>query len=329
MRVETPDLLLREFLPTDVPDLLAAFADAAIARWNPGPEGPEAAAEFTVGRNDWSDGDHASWAVADLEDRLIGSVSLHKIDPDQGDAEIGYWIAPWARRRGHAVRSVATASRFGFADLGLHRLYLYHAVENPGSCGVARGRRVPARGDAPPVLQVRRRRLPRRAPARSAQRRPRRMTKSPAQLTASPRSNPPGLPAPYRSGVLRLRGMRPGQMRPPRRCILMESGKPQAQARGPAGKRESEVHWLSFRARFGPSGGRRLRTVAAALTHGPGGSARVVRSRGTERDQPAHVRPPSSASRSRGSSSWLDRSVLPVKAGRIVAALAGAASRAC
>ena len=138
VRVETPDLLLREFLPTDVPDLLAAFADAAIARWNPGPEGPEAAAEFTAGRNDWSDGDHASWAVADLEDRLIGSVSLHKIDPDQGDAEIGYWIAPWARRRGHAVRSVATASRFGFADLGLHRLYLYHAVENPGSCGVAR-----------------------------------------------------------------------------------------------------------------------------------------------------------------------------------------------
>ena len=137
VRVETPDLLLREFLPTDVPDLLAAFADAAIARWNPGPEGPEAAAEFTAGRNDWSDGDHASWAVADLEDRLIGSVSLHKIDPDQGDAEIGYWIAPWARRRGHAVRSVATASRFGFADLGLHRLYLYHAVENPGSCGVA------------------------------------------------------------------------------------------------------------------------------------------------------------------------------------------------
>ena len=46
----------------------------------------------------------------------------------------------------------------------------------------------------------------------------------------------------------------------------MESGKPQAQARGPAGKRESEVHWLSFRARFGPSGRRRLRTVVAALT---------------------------------------------------------------
>ncbi len=25
-----------------------------------------------------------------------------------------------------------------FDELGLHRVYLYHAVENPGSCGVAR-----------------------------------------------------------------------------------------------------------------------------------------------------------------------------------------------
>jgi RimJ/RimL family protein N-acetyltransferase len=33
---------------------------------------------------------------------------------------------------------VVAASRFAFDELGLHRVYLYHAVENPGSCGVAR-----------------------------------------------------------------------------------------------------------------------------------------------------------------------------------------------
>jgi RimJ/RimL family protein N-acetyltransferase len=138
VRVETPRLSLRAFEPTDTPDLLAAFADEDIARWNPGPAGPETAAEFMAGRNDWSEGDHASWAVADSADRLIGSVSLHKIDPDQGDAEIGYWIAPWARRQGHGAGAVAAASRFAFEKLGLHRVYLYHAVDNPGSCGVAR-----------------------------------------------------------------------------------------------------------------------------------------------------------------------------------------------
>jgi len=138
IRVEAPGLVLRDFLLTDTADLLAAFADEDIARWNPGPTGPESAAEFMASRNDWSTAHHASWAVADASDRLVGSVSLHKIDPDQADAEVGYWTAPWARRRGQAARSVVAASRFAFAQLGLHRVYLYHAVENPGSCGVAR-----------------------------------------------------------------------------------------------------------------------------------------------------------------------------------------------
>jgi RimJ/RimL family protein N-acetyltransferase len=135
--IEAPGLVLRAFADADVPDLLAAFADEEIARWNPGPAGPEAAAEFVAGRNDWSGAQHASWAVADLSDRLIGSVSLHRIDPDQRDAELGYWIGPWARRRGNAVRATSLATSFGFTELGLHRVYLYHAVENSASCAVA------------------------------------------------------------------------------------------------------------------------------------------------------------------------------------------------
>lgn len=137
VRIESPGLVLRAFAATDVPDLLTAFADPEIVRWNPGPEGAGAVAEFMSGRNDWSGAQHASWAVADLADRLIGSVSLHKIDPDQQDAEVGYWIGPWARRRGHATEAVSLASRFAFASLGLHRVHLYHAVENSGSCAVA------------------------------------------------------------------------------------------------------------------------------------------------------------------------------------------------
>ena len=137
VRVQALGLLLREYEPADVPDLLDAFADGEIARWNPGPSGLDAAADFIAQRNDWSETDHASWAVADPSGRLVGSVSVHKIDPDQADAEIGYWVAPWARRQGHAVRAVVAASRFAFAQLGLHRLYLYHAVDNRGSCAVA------------------------------------------------------------------------------------------------------------------------------------------------------------------------------------------------
>ncbi len=138
VRVQAVGVMLREYEPADAPDLVAAFADKGIALWNPGPSGPMAPAEFMAGRNDWSETSHASWAVADATGRLVGSVSVHRIDPDQADAEIGYWVAPWTRRQGHATRAVVAASRFAFEQLSLHRLYLYHAVDNPGSCAVAR-----------------------------------------------------------------------------------------------------------------------------------------------------------------------------------------------
>lgn len=53
MRVEAFGVVLRGYRPGDVPDVLAAFADMEIARWNPGPAGP-GAAEFMGRRNDWS-----------------------------------------------------------------------------------------------------------------------------------------------------------------------------------------------------------------------------------------------------------------------------------
>lgn len=130
-------MVLREYVPGDAGPLRDAFADAQIARWHPAPTGPEPEEHFIRARNDWSSGEHASWAVVDLSDRLVGSVSVHKIDREQGDAEMGYWVAPWARRQGYAVRAAVAAARFALTELGLHRLGLYHAVANPGSCAVA------------------------------------------------------------------------------------------------------------------------------------------------------------------------------------------------
>lgn len=139
MPVSFGDLQLRAFKSSDLSDLLGAFADPEIAAWNPSPAGDTEAGvrEWIERRNDWSDGTHASWAVATREGGLCGSVSLHHLDRDQSDAEVGYWLAPWARGRGVGARSVDAAARYGFVDLGLHRLYLYHAVENPASCRLA------------------------------------------------------------------------------------------------------------------------------------------------------------------------------------------------
>jgi len=127
---------LRLFTDDDVEPLLAAFADPEIARWNPGPTDRSGALAFVAGRNDWSGGDHVSWAI-DVDDRLGGSVSLHHLSPAQSHCEVGYWVAPWARRRGVATGALRLATSYAFSTLAMVRVFLYHSVDNPASCGVA------------------------------------------------------------------------------------------------------------------------------------------------------------------------------------------------
>jgi len=91
-------------MPDDAADLLAAVADEEIVRWNPGPAGPEAASEFMASRNDWTGGGHASWAVADVSDRLVGS---------------GAPALPLPRGRNPGSRAVAAAA--GFVHEGILR----------------------------------------------------------------------------------------------------------------------------------------------------------------------------------------------------------------
>ena len=52
-------------------------------------------------------------------------------------AEVGYWIAPEARRQGHATRAVRLICGWGTAALGLERIALLAAVGNTASQQVA------------------------------------------------------------------------------------------------------------------------------------------------------------------------------------------------
>ncbi len=138
------DLLLRPWAARDAPDVVAAAADPAIALWNPlgldPARGERAAAEDWIrNRADWSDLQHASWAVAEAADpgRAVGSVSLFRIDPVQRCCQVGYWVAPQWRGRGVATAALRAATGFAFERLGLHRVELFHAVDNPASCRVA------------------------------------------------------------------------------------------------------------------------------------------------------------------------------------------------
>ncbi|MGC5030529.1 GNAT family N-acetyltransferase [Micromonospora sp. DT229] len=139
MNLTGPDLLLRPWRDGDAPAALDAFRDPDIALWNPQGEGLDLAAarRWVRRRADWSDGTKVALALADPTDPavLLGSVSLHRVHED--DASIGYWVVPAARGRGLASAAVVRFTAWAFAELGLHRIELCHAVGNPASCRVA------------------------------------------------------------------------------------------------------------------------------------------------------------------------------------------------
>lgn len=133
------DIRLRAFAESDVPDLLEAWRDEQQRLWwGVGATDEAGAREWIEKRNDRSSPAAMGWAVTDDTDRLLGNVNLHEIVREQASAQVGYWVAPWGRGRGVATAAVRLAVGHGFDSLRLHRVMLYHAIENVASCGVAR-----------------------------------------------------------------------------------------------------------------------------------------------------------------------------------------------
>jgi RimJ/RimL family protein N-acetyltransferase len=131
-------VVLRPWAEDDLDALWSALQDPEIRLWNGSGSGSrEEARELIERRNDWSDGTHASWAIAEPTGELLGSVSIHRIDPEHASAEIGYWTAPLARGRGAATAGVAAACAWAYDAVPLERIQILHAVENAGSARVA------------------------------------------------------------------------------------------------------------------------------------------------------------------------------------------------
>jgi RimJ/RimL family protein N-acetyltransferase len=133
------ELLLRPWRGDDAPAVWEILQDPDIRLWNgAGSTSPDDVRATLARRADWSAGDHASFAItAAAGGALLGSVSLHSIDPVQADAEVGYWTAPSARGRGIAAAAVIAVCAWAFPALGLERIELLHAVDNPASGRVA------------------------------------------------------------------------------------------------------------------------------------------------------------------------------------------------
>ncbi len=131
-------LTLRPFLLIDAVELAVVYQDADIQRWHARSlDEDEAHAWITATRASWRAETAANWAVADSDGVLVGRVGFRMINLHDGVAEIAYWTAFGARRRGVATTAVQAISSWALDQLGLHRLELNHSTVNLGSCQVA------------------------------------------------------------------------------------------------------------------------------------------------------------------------------------------------
>jgi len=131
-------IALRLMRPEESASLFIAGQDPLIRRYmmsSPDPGDVDVAAWVQLQFQAWTTAT-ARFAIAEEQsDQLVGSISLHVV----GDtaAQVGYWIVPAHRRKGHATVALELVTRWSFDDLGLQLVSMLTDLDNEGSQRVA------------------------------------------------------------------------------------------------------------------------------------------------------------------------------------------------
>jgi ribosomal-protein-alanine N-acetyltransferase len=137
----TTQLRLREFVPDDWTTVLGWYGDPRFSRFVSEEQASEGEVRRLVERFvEWREERPRSrrqWAVVlPGDDRPIGSCGIRRPDPGAREAEIGFELAAEHWGRGYATELAALLLRFGFLELGLHRVTSYCLAENVASARV-------------------------------------------------------------------------------------------------------------------------------------------------------------------------------------------------
>jgi ribosomal-protein-alanine N-acetyltransferase len=74
------------------------------------------------------------WAVCDPGDNhFYGAIGYNDIHPLHHRAEIGFWLLPEFWGKGFMPEAAKLIIRYGFEEIGLHRIYAYVETENQNS----------------------------------------------------------------------------------------------------------------------------------------------------------------------------------------------------
>jgi len=133
---------LRPWREADVKPAHRATQDALIPRFTSVPlnQSEENVRRYFAGQEPARKaGEALTLAIADARsDTFLGTIALLRLEWAHGRGEVGYWVAPWARRRGVATRAVGMLSRWALRELDLGRLALLTDIDNEASQAVAR-----------------------------------------------------------------------------------------------------------------------------------------------------------------------------------------------
>ena len=127
---------IREPLFADAKWITQACQDSEIQRWTlvPRPYKREHALGFIENKIN----EAHRWVIEDqATNEPVGVISIHAIDLDTGDADTGYWIAPWGRRRGAAAYGLYLVEQFALTIPTIKFLSAHIAETNAASRATA------------------------------------------------------------------------------------------------------------------------------------------------------------------------------------------------
>lgn len=140
--VKTPELLserllLRAFTLADAKEVAEYAGDWDIARMTANIPHPYdtsmAEAWISTHQTSYEDGESVTFAITKRENgMLVGAIGIH-LDKINQAAEFGYWVGKPFWNQGYATEASRAVIRYGFAELGLNRIYARHMTKNPAS----------------------------------------------------------------------------------------------------------------------------------------------------------------------------------------------------
>ena len=133
--LETPRLKLRQYQEDDIAELVPLISAREVAATTlriPHPYTEHDAREYLAKAKTDHEGQVRRAITLRPRGQLIGGIGL-AVDEQHQHAELGYWLGVPYWGKGYATEAAQAMLRYGFQELGLHRIFATHYMHNPAS----------------------------------------------------------------------------------------------------------------------------------------------------------------------------------------------------